>query len=238
MKGKRKGIVYARVSPRPDAENRSIEDQLSLCYAYCERHGIEVEAPFTDPLKSGGDRNRPGLIDAVAALKRGYVLVAENMDRVARGLLYQEVTIEVIHAKGASLETVEGTSTEPGEKATRKMIRQIVGAVNEFSRASNAERTSARMRQMQSSGVVVTRHAPFGTRKTPDGKRLVPCEDEQSVIAAVLELRKLGWGNRRIATHLAGVGVLNRVGKPIGPKLVQRILDRHDNDLRETEAVL
>lgn len=86
-KGKR-ATIYARFST--DLQNeRSIEDQLSLCRTYAEREGLTVIRTYEDRARSGGSiMGREGLLRMLdQAREESFdVVIVEALDRLSRDM--------------------------------------------------------------------------------------------------------------------------------------------------------
>ena len=68
--------------------------------------------------------------------------------------------------------------------------------------------------------------APYGYRRTPDGKR-VEQEDEQRTIRLVIELRdQQGLSYQQIVAELKRRRCVNRAGGPFRAPQIQKILQR------------
>ena len=148
---KTKCVIYARFSPRPDEETSDSNDkQIVICREHCERKGYEVIGePFCDEAMSGDSKDRKGLWAAVAALKRGYVLVVRWHHRLARDVYLSHVIRRTVRAKGATIEAVEGhNGDEPGDE----MVRKILEVFDEYERKVICARTSAGMLRNQRNG--------------------------------------------------------------------------------------
>lgn len=219
-------VIYCRFSPRPDAEtSRSNELQIAECVAYADKQGYEVLGePFTDAGKSGSEMNRVGLWNAVASVPRGGVLIVTEWHRLSRQVLIQETVLSKLRAKEARIETTKGDTAGPSETADRKLIRQILAAVDEFNREATAALTSARMQRMQSLGHKVSSQAPYGYRH--EGKRIVKEPAEQAIVRRMLRSRAEGLSIYKIAKYLEEDGVVNRNGNPLTRMQVKRIIDR------------
>lgn len=84
----RKAVIYARFST--DLQNeRSIEDQITLCRDYATREGINVVEVFEDRARSGGSiMGRDGLLRLLDRAKEQSfdVVVVEALDRLSRDM--------------------------------------------------------------------------------------------------------------------------------------------------------
>ncbi|WP_407152665.1 recombinase family protein [Bradyrhizobium sp. ORS 86] len=85
---RKRATIYARFST--DLQNeRSIEDQLSLCRSYAEREGLTVISTYEDRARSGGSvMGREGLLRMLdRARERSFdVVVVEALDRLSRDM--------------------------------------------------------------------------------------------------------------------------------------------------------
>ena len=82
----RRAVIYARFSSDKQTE-RSIDDQVALCRAYCEREGLLVGEVYDDRAISGASTvNRIGLLRLMRDAGAGKfdVVIAEALDRISR----------------------------------------------------------------------------------------------------------------------------------------------------------
>ena len=84
----KKAVIYARFST--DLQNeRSIEDQITLCRDYASRQGINIIEVYEDKARSGGSiMGRDGLLRLLDQAKdRAFeVVVVEALDRLSRDM--------------------------------------------------------------------------------------------------------------------------------------------------------
>src|SRR3984893_12029343 len=84
----KKAVIYARLST--DLQNeRSIEDQITLCRGYASREGINIVEVYEDRARSGGSiMGRSGLLRLLdQARDRSFdVVVVEALDRLSRDM--------------------------------------------------------------------------------------------------------------------------------------------------------
>jgi site-specific DNA recombinase len=82
----RRAVVYARFSSDKQSE-RSIDDQVALCRAFCESEGLLLVGIYDDRAISGAStQNRLGWLRLMRDANAGKfdVLVAESLDRISR----------------------------------------------------------------------------------------------------------------------------------------------------------
>ena len=98
-----RAVIYARVST--DDSDQSVENQLPLCRAWCERNGIVVDSEYYEDY-TGSTLNRPKFREMLGRLDLGGVtyVVAYDQSRLTRCKQtwgnFDKVK-EIIHAKGA-----------------------------------------------------------------------------------------------------------------------------------------
>src|SRR5271156_6149975 len=84
----KKAVIYARFST--DLQNeRSIEDQITLCRDYASREGMNVAEVYEDRARSGGSvMGRGGLLRLLdQAREQSFdVVVVEALDRLSRDM--------------------------------------------------------------------------------------------------------------------------------------------------------
>ena len=220
-------IIYARFSPRPDAdESDSCEKQKEICEVYCQKHGYEIGGYFEDRGISGSDEDRPGLWAAIDSLKRGYVLVVRWRSRLARSA-YLEETLE--RAAGKRSCRIEAAEEGNGQSDQDKLIRQILAAFREYERKAIAARTKAAMLRYQNRDKrLMGSKPPYGFSVVLNGnqKLLVEDKEEQAVLVEIRTMREDGFGARRIAKMLDRNGYKTRTGRPWNPNTIQQILKR------------
>ena len=226
-----KAIIYARFSPRRNAENcESIEAQTEACRAYAKSHNLAVAAEFGDKALSGSEEDRPGLWAAIDALGKGDVLLVYRLDRLARSVYLSFIIEQAVHKNQGSILSVSGEGTWQ-DAPEDQLVRHILQALAEYERKVIGARTKMAMLRHQRNGRRMSHLPPYGWAVDPqDADRLVECKQEQQVIETVVALRKQGLGFRAIAkqleamkapkreakiwSHARVVGILRRAGVP------------------------
>lgn len=231
----RRAILYARFSPRKDADEcDSVERQLTVLREYCAENDIEVMGEHSDEALSGADHDRPGLWDAVSELKRGWMLIVRNIDRLARDAMLAMVIEDKITRRGCTiLATENGDSVSRDEDPTSKFTRTVLHAVAELDRAIRNARTKAGMLRNQRNGRRQSAKPPYGWKIDPDSEEneygrpsgMLPDEAERQGIQRMRQLREEGASFRSICSTLTLEGYAPR-GSTWHPATVQRILKR------------
>jgi len=137
-----KAIAYLRTSSATNvgADKDSDKRQLAAIAAYAAANEIEIVASYYDAAVSGADpvTERPGfvkMLDHIAGNGVRMILV-ESPDRFARDLAVQLIGHDHLKNLGISLVPTTAPSFFTEETPTAVMIRQILGAVAQFEKAS------------------------------------------------------------------------------------------------------
>src|SRR5215471_788877 len=224
-------VLYARYSPRPDAEEcDSVEKQIERCRTYCSKQGYTIVKEFSDKNMSGGRAdNRPGLQAAIReTIKHKATLVVYSRDRLARENADDADIVRRIIKAGADLESV----TEPFDIKDEAGERMggMLAVWAQYQRRQIQKRTSKAMRKYQAEGRRMTRldRCPYGWRPDPsDPRRLIEDADEQAIMTTTIRaLRQEGKGPRAIARSLNEAGLRCR-SKEWSHSAVRSILRRY-----------
>jgi DNA invertase Pin-like site-specific DNA recombinase len=133
-------IGYARVS--------TDDQDLSLQLDALERAGVEQRRVYTD--KKSASVARPGLDEALRALRPGDQLVVWRLDRLARSVRDLEDLASRLEGEGVELRALQeaiDTSTAAG-----KFFFHVMGALSEFERNLIRERTNAGLQAARKRG--------------------------------------------------------------------------------------
>lgn len=234
------GVLYARFSPRRNEEEcESIEVQFQHIMRYCQNNQIEILDKYDDRAFSGDDEDRPGLWQAIGALKKNSLLLVYKLDRIARSVYLSHIIEKAVADKGARIVSISGEGTwidSPQDTLTR----QILQALAEYEKKVIAARTRIAMQFHQRNGRRMSSKPPFGTMIDPaDASRLIPNPDEEKIIEMVVKLKeKEGLSLREIAKRLTELDCKPRLkttmfnNRPVNvrskwnPALIANILKR------------
>jgi site-specific DNA recombinase len=226
-----KAVIYCRFSPQRKADDcESNETQLDYCEQHCKSKGYEIAAKFADASASGDSEDRPGLWNAISALKRGMVLLVYRLDRLARSVYLSEYIHREVGKKKCRIESV--TTGMCGDSPDDVLLRQITSSFFEYERKIIAARTRAAVLRHQANGFAVSKDPPYGKQIGPPKelmgkmrKTLVDDPVELAVIDHIMQLRADGLGLREIARRLDDEGIDAR-GREWNHVTVSRILAR------------
>ena len=221
-----KAVGYLRCSGLGQVEGDTWDRQSDAIGKYAKHHGLEVIDEFRDAGVSGTKDldNRPGLaalLDRVESNGVKIVLV-ENATRLARDLMVDEVILQQLTNAGCKVIAADSATDLTGDSddPTRRLIRQVLGAVAEFDRRVTVMKLRAARERKRSRGQRCAGRKPFD---------ILPGESE--TLARIRELRgKPPNGRRRslqqICDALNAEGLPTRSGKPWTKQAVNRIVRR------------
>ena len=226
-------VAYLRVSTdRQAEEGLGLDVQRQGIRAWAKAHGHRIVAWHADEGGSGsnGLDGRAALAEVFAQLKDGGAvgLVVYRLDRLARDLVLQEQLLAEVWRIGGQV-----FSTSVGEESflvddlddpSRRLIRQVLGAVNEYERSMIRLRLRSGRKRKAELGGYAYGAPPFGSRAF--NGQLVADGDEQRVVERMRTLRASGKSLRAIANALAKEGYTPRRGNAWHPKVIASILSR------------
>src|SRR5580693_3786511 len=166
-------VIYLRVSTDEQAESGlGLEAQLAACKAMAARMGWEVVVILEDAMSGGLPlEKRTILMDALAELGKGDVLLVAKRDRLSRGDMMTTAMIEAaVQRAGARVVSAAGEGTESDDPAS-VLMRRIIDAFGEYERLLIKARTRAALRAKKARGERYGQ-VPYGRRLAGDGIRL------------------------------------------------------------------
>jgi DNA invertase Pin-like site-specific DNA recombinase len=226
-------VAYLRVSTDKQAEQGcGLDVQADAIKQWSAEHGHRVVAWFRDEGVSGsnGLDMRLGLAEALDALRQGLGqgLIIYRLDRLARDLVIQEQLLADLRRIGVVAVTTSAAETalleDDPDDPTRRLVRQVLGAVSEFERAMIALRMRSGRRRKHEHGGYAYGAPAFGY--AAEARALAPIDQEQEAIVRIVELRARGLTLREIATALETEGIRTKRGGRWHPKVVRDILNR------------
>lgn len=220
-------IAYTRVSTLEQAnEGISLAAQKKRLEAHCVAKGWELVKVVVDAGVSAKNLNRDGAREILELVRRREcdVVVVVKLDRMFRNATDALNTTNEFRRYGvdfASLTEDFDTSTAAG-----KMFFSLIATFAEFERNLIGDRTREALASKRADGFRVG-EVPLGYEADADGL-LLPIEEEQQVIATILDLREQGFGYLRIAKQLNREGVPAKKGGKWYPKTVRGVLQRQE----------
>ena len=216
-------VSYVRVSGKGQADGDGPERQRQAIARYAKAAKLTVAHEFTDLGVSGAKElaHRPGLAQLLDRLESNGIrtVIVERADRLARDLMVQEVIVAQFSKVGARILTTDGVDlTATDNDPTRRLIRQVMGAVAEFEKRVLVLKLRAARERMRTRGERVEGRKPYGHHPT-----------EQAVIERMKQLRRKPRNGRAmslaaLAARLNEEGHRNRAGRDWSAQMVHHVL--------------
>jgi DNA invertase Pin-like site-specific DNA recombinase len=218
-------IGYVRVSTDEQATSgRSLEVQRAKLLAYCDLHGHDLVATYTDDGASASTLDRPELQRALAALPAAHGLVVLKLDRLTRSIRDWSTLLDNYFGPAAAgpyqLHAVHDhldTTTASG-----RLVLNIMLTVSQWEREVISERTREVLAHRKAAGKRVG-GIPYGYQLDADGETLVPHEAERLTAVNAKMLRSQGHSLRSVACILGARGLRQRNGKLLTSGSVSRL---------------
>jgi len=223
--------AYLRVSTDRQAdEGLGLELQEQAIRKWAKTNKHRLVAVLADQGVSGAKEldHRPALADALDLVRDGKVdaVVVYRLDRLARDLVLQEQLLAEFRRLGGDICSTSaaeaGYLSDDPDDPSRKLIRQVLGAVSEYERAMIALRLRSGRRRKAEKGGYAYGSPPFGY--TANEGALVADPAEQAVIRRASVLRAEGKSLREIAAVLDAEGHTTKRGRVWHPTTVARVL--------------
>jgi DNA invertase Pin-like site-specific DNA recombinase len=207
----------ANVGPEKDSDKR----QRAAIAAFARAHGYRIVSEFYDAAVSGADPigERPGFEAMLKRLASNGVrtIIVETPDRFARDLAVQLAGHDMLKAQGIALVPASAPDFFIEETPTAELVRQVLGAIAQFEKASAVARlAAARKRKREATGKCEGRKSH--TERRPEAV---------SLARRLYRLnRKTGTrlSLRAISARLAAEGHLNEHDRPFAAKSVAAML--------------
>jgi DNA invertase Pin-like site-specific DNA recombinase len=231
-----RAVAYLRVSTDDQAESgNGLNAQRDGCAAYASRLGLVLVGPFADEGVSGAAAidKRPALMEALAEIGKGDVLLVAKRDRLGRDPFVVAMIEAAVKRSGGRVVSVAGEGTD-GDGPTDVLMRRIVDAFGEYERLVIKARTKAALGAKKRRGERVGT-VPLGYDLADDGRRskegkplaLVANAGELLALDTIRQLAASGLGPRGIAREMTARGIPTKGGKPTwSHTTILRILSR------------
>lgn len=218
-------IVYLRVSTDQQTESGlGLEAQQIACESHAKKLGSNIIATFKDEGLSGSlsiDK-RPGIGDALNAIKKGDLLLVAKRDRLGRDPLAIAMIEAAVARQGAKIISAAGEGTD-NEDPSSILMRRVIDAFGEYERLIIKARTKAALHAKKRRNERVG-HIPFGHQLASNGVHLEPHTEEAAILKEIQRLRKRGKSIRDIAKTLNNKQRFNRGQSPWNEASIFRIM--------------
>jgi DNA invertase Pin-like site-specific DNA recombinase len=205
-------IIYTRVSTTEQGESGlGLAAQVAACETFAAKAGHTVTACHTDAGISGaaGLEDRPGLMAAVANLKRGDALIIAKRCRLGRDQMAILMIEKAVSRRGAVILSSDGIGN--ADDPASQFMKNVIDAASVYERGLIRSRTKSALAAKRRAGELAG-EVPFGWMADDNGK-LIEVADEQAILRIIGELRQAGVSLRKIAAILTESGHRTKKGK-------------------------
>jgi DNA invertase Pin-like site-specific DNA recombinase len=223
-----RALGYLRVSTDKQADSGlGLEAQEASIIAAANRLGLPLGPLFTDAGTSGALslEDRPVLLEAVAALRRGDVLLVAKRDRLGRDVVGVALIERLVARRGARIISAAGEGTD-NDDPSAMLMRRLIDSFAEYERALIGARTRSALAAKRRRGERISRFIPFGYQLGNDGRTLELQAVEQQALNLIRQRREAGHSLQAIADALNGLGLQTRAGTPWRFEYVRSLLRR------------
>ena len=204
--------IYTRCSTDEQAASGlGLAAQMAACESFATKAGHSITGVFTDAGVSGAAslEDRPGLMAAIAGLRRGDAIVIAKRCRLGRDQMAILMIEKAVSRKGATILCSDGVGNT--DDPTGQLMKGIVDQFGIYERAMIRSRTKAALATKRKAGELAG-EVPFGWVADDTGK-LFEVAAEQAILLIIIELRQAGVSLRQIAAILTGAGHRTKKGR-------------------------
>jgi DNA invertase Pin-like site-specific DNA recombinase len=159
-----RAFAYLRVSTDKQAESGlGLDAQRAGVTVCAARLGLPLVAVLTDAGTSGSlaIEDRPVLLDAVALLKRGDVLIVAKRDRLGRDVIAVAMIERLVTKRGARVVSAAGEGTD-SDDPSGLLMRRLIDSFSEYERLIIGARTRSALAAKRRRGERISGFLPFG----------------------------------------------------------------------------
>ena len=220
-----KAFSYLRVSSKGQIDGDGFPRQRKTIADYAQAHDIPF-AHLTEFAEQGisgtkDSLDRPALTELLAAIATSDVrlVLVERADRLARDLMISEILLSEFRKLGVQVISAEcGTDlTVDDDDPTKKLIRQVLGAVSEWEKNIIVQKTSLARAKIRAATGRCEGRKPFGEKP-----------GEAEVVKKMKAYNEEGMSYPGIAIQLNGERIPSRSGGKWHTTAVRRILARQE----------
>ncbi len=208
--------AYLRVSDPSQLQGDGFTRQLSAITTFAESRNLTLTTVHEERGLTGKTEweQRPAWLSMLNQCQPGDTILIEKLDRLARDLMVQEHIIADLRKRKITLIS----AAEPDlciDDPSRKLLRQIMGAIAEYDRAMLTAKMKAAKDRMKAEGKRCEGRKPFGH-----------AAGEEFTLGRMRELRASGLTFERIASKLNEDKVPAKLGSNWSTGSVHKILSR------------
>jgi DNA invertase Pin-like site-specific DNA recombinase len=218
-----KAVAYLRTSSAANVgeDKDSDKRQRAAVAKYAKAAGYEIVEEFYDAAVSGSDpvHERDGFARMLLRIESNGVraVLVESASRFARDIIVQETGYRYLKARNIELIAVDNPHQFLEDTPTSRLVRQLLGVISEFEKASLVSRLAGARKRMR-----------IATGQKVEGRKSL-AELAPEAVALAKKLRRYPVnGHKRslneIAAELETAGFITRRGTRYGGAAVARMV--------------
>ncbi len=221
-------VIYCRVSSKDQVDGTSLGSQERLCREYAERNKLKVLKVYIEKGESAKTANRTefnkALLFCSDKKKDVTFFVVYKLDRFARNQEDHVMVRALLKKAGTDLRSVTETIDE---SPIGKAMEGMMSVFAELDNNMRTERTKQGMLERVKQGIWVWQ-APLGYYRPTKGSNIMPEPKSCDLIRLGFEEYSKGiYTFKAIAKFLNERGLTTRMGKPLTPQFMEKLLRNH-----------
>ncbi|WP_129598802.1 recombinase family protein [Anaerophilus nitritogenes] len=216
------GVGYIRMST--DKQQESPKVQKDIIEEYAEQNNIKILKWYEDLGISGGSlKNREGMMELIfdAEKKLFDMVISFKLDRIFRNIEEQSVILSKFDDLGIKF---IGIKDPEGEGASGRLIRNILGAINQFERELTGERIFYSNRHIAKQGLWPGGVLPLGYDLNSETKTLIINKEESRLVNLIKDLYFKYRSCYKVAQELNNMGYMTKQGRKFSGVAISIIL--------------
>lgn len=216
------GVGYIRMST--DNQQESPKMQKNDIQEWADKNDVKIIRWYEDLGISGGSlKKRESMMELIfdAEKKLFDIVVFWKYDRVFRNIEEQSVVLNKFGNLGIEY---TGIKDIEGEGASGRLIRNILGAINQFERELTGERIFYSNRHRAKNGYWVGGVLPLGYDLNSETKTLIVNEEEAKLVNLIKELYFKHRSCYMVAQKLNAMGHVSKQGRKFSGVAISGIL--------------
>lgn len=217
-------LIYARFSTENQSE-KSIEEQVSDCRAWCVSRGAPVLGVYADFAVSGMKASRPQFDAALDALRSGYgdMLVCYDQSRLARDFLNWFGLRQELQALGVRIVSITQDYVGGDIQDSSVLIQETIIALhNQMHVADTKRKVKAALRYRAQQGLHTGGTPPLGYKVVE--KRLTVDKAEAATVRRIFTEYADGKSYHDIIADLNRDGICTKRGSAFGSNSLHDLL--------------
>lgn len=217
-------LIYARFSTEHQSD-KSIEEQVADCRAWCEARGIPVLGVYADYAVSGMKASRPQFDAMMDALRDGAAdtVVCYDQSRLSRDFLNWFSLRQEMEGMGVRIASITQDYVGGNIEDSSVLIQETIIALhNQMHIADTKRKVKAALRYRAQTGQHTGGKPPLGYDLKD--KRLVVNEAEAATVRRIFREYAEGESYRNIIAGLNRDGILTKRGSAFGINSIHDLL--------------